>query len=315
MILVVTPNPCLDRTLFVKEHRGGGRIEVEKVQEVAGGKGSNVCRVLRELGNKAVHLLFLGGYVGERVFALLEQDGIESVPVWTEAPTRVVTTVVDREWRQVVYFEPPPVIQESEEAMFLAQFQELGAKATMVLLCGSIPPSLPYFYEKVLTQSQDKLVIIDGRGPFLRTLSRYPFGLKMNREEAELTWGKPLQSENDWQQFFHFFFDRGVEVFILTLGRKGALLGTPESFYGVVAPQVEVVNPVGSGDAFLAAFTHVFYNTSSLENALRWAVAAGTCNAMVWEAGRIEKTQVEILQNVVDLRKGRSWKEFKELLE
>lgn len=315
MILTATPNPCLDRTLFVKEHKGDGRIEVERVQEIAGGKGSNVCRVLRELGSKAVHLLFLGGYVGERVFALLEQDGVESVPVWTEAPTRVVTTVVDREWRQMVYFEPPPVIQESEEAMFLARFQELGVKATMVLLCGSIPPSLPYFYEKVLTQSQDKLVIIDGRGPFLRTLSRYPFGLKMNREEAELTWGKPLQSESDWQQFFHFFFDRGLEVFILTLGRKGALLGTPESFYGVVAPQVEVVNPVGSGDAFLAAFAHVFYNTSSLEDALRWAVAAGACNAMVWEAGKVDGTWVARCQRTIELTKDSHLGYFQEFLE
>lgn len=315
MILTVTPNPCLDRTLFVKEHKSDRRIEVERVQEVAGGKGSNVCRVLRELGSNAIHLLFLGGYVGERVLVLLGKDGIESVPVWTEAPTRVVTTVVDREWRQIVYFEPPPIIQENEETMFLAQFQELGEKATMVLLCGSIPPSLPYFYEKVLAQSENQLIIIDGRGPFLRTLSRYPFGLKMNREEAELTWGKPLQGESDWQRFFHFFFDRGVKVVILTLGRKGALLGTPEGFYGAVAPQIEVINPVGSGDAFLAAFAHVFYTTSSLENALRWAVAAGASNAMVWEAGRVDGAWVARYQGTIEVARGPHLGYFQEFLE
>lgn len=314
MILTVTPNPCLDRTLFVKEHKGDGRIEVERVQEIAGGKGSNVCRVLRELGSKAVHLLFLGGYVGERVLALLEKDGVESVPVWTEAPTRVVTTVVDREWRQIVYFEPPPVIQENEEAMFLARFQELGEKATMVLLCGSIPPSLPYFYEKILAWIQSKLVIIDGRGKTLRTLSRYPFGLKMNREEAEFTWGKPLQSEDDWQQFFSFFFDRGVEIFLLTLGQKGALLGTPQKFYGAIAPQVEVINPVGSGDAFLAAFAHVFYNTSSLEDALRWAVAAGACNAMVWEAGKGDITWIVEHQKTIKLLENSCLYHFRDFL-
>ncbi|MCX7668143.1 MAG: PfkB family carbohydrate kinase, partial [Atribacterota bacterium] len=92
-------------------------------------------------------------------------------------------------------------------------------------------------------------------------------------------------------------------------------LGTPERFYGAVAPKVEAINPVGSGDAFLAAFVHVFCTTFSFEDALRWAVAAGACNAMVWEAGRVEKSQVEVLQNTVDLREGKSWREFKELLD
>ncbi|MCX7668184.1 MAG: PfkB family carbohydrate kinase, partial [Atribacterota bacterium] len=218
MILVVPPNPCLDRTLFVRSHKREGRVEVEKAQEIAGGKGSNVCRVLQELGSESVHLLFLGGYVGERVLVLLKRDGIKSVPVWTEAPTRVVTTVVDREWHQMVYFEPPPVIQEKEKVEFLTRFQELGEKATMILLCGSVPPSFPDFYEEILTRSRGRRLIIDGRGPVLQVLSRCPFGLKMNREEAEFTWGKPLEREGDWQQFFDFFFNRGVEIFLLTLG-------------------------------------------------------------------------------------------------
>lgn len=112
MILVVTPNPCLDRTLFVKENKLEKHIEVQKVQELAGGKGSNVCRVLQKLGKTPLHLLFLGGYVGKRVFRLLQLDNVESRVVWTKAMTRVVVTVVDQHWHQTVYFDPPPKIEK-----------------------------------------------------------------------------------------------------------------------------------------------------------------------------------------------------------
>ncbi|MEN3186246.1 MAG: 1-phosphofructokinase family hexose kinase [Atribacterota bacterium] len=315
MILTVTPNPCLDRTLFVREHKTSGNIEVERIQEIAGGKGSNVCRVLRELGSETIHLLFLGGYVGRQVLTLLEKEGIESAPVWMEAPTRVVTTVVDRNWHQLVYFEPPPYVTENEEIAFLSRFRELGERVDMVLLCGSVPPSLLDFYEKILVLSQNRRVLIDGRGRLLRTLLRYPFGLKMNREEAEVTWGQPLHSEDDWQQFFNFFFGQGVRIFLLTLGQKGALLGTPEGFYGAIPPQVETINPVGSGDAFLAAFAHVFCNTLSLEDALRWAVVAGASNAMVWEAGRVDRVWVTEHQKTVKVMKSTRLYHFQDFLK
>lgn len=314
MILVVTPNPCLDRTLFIGEHRSEGRVEVGKVEEIAGGKGSNVSRVLRELGKSPIHLLFLGGYVGERVLRLLQADGIDSVPIWTKAPTRVVTTVVDRQWRQVVYFEPPPEIKGTEEALFLDTLGELQRNSQMVLLCGSIPPSLPHFYDQVMQALDRQKVIIDGRGRLLRDLSVYPWGLKMNREEAEYTWGEPLRTEADWEQFFEFFFTQGVEMVIVTFGPRGALLGTPEMFYGVVALSVSAVNPVGSGDAFLGAFVHALSASLSLEEALRWAAAAGASNAMVWEAGRVDARWVAEAQRKIEVVRSSRFDSFREFL-
>lgn len=86
MILVVTPNSCLDRTLFVEAHRPEGRIDVTRVTEIAGGKGSNVCRVFRELGVPCVQLLPLGGYTGARVLRLLVAEGIKIVPYGCNHP-------------------------------------------------------------------------------------------------------------------------------------------------------------------------------------------------------------------------------------
>jgi len=310
MILVVTPNPCLDRTLFVRKNRPGGRMEVEWVQEIAGGKGSNVCRVLRELGYPAVHLLFLGGYVGERVLALLEEDGIESVPVWTRALTRVVVTVVDREWHQTVYFDPSPAVTPEEEVVFLEKFTELQEKAEMVLLCGSVPASLPFFYDKILERTPGKRVVIDGRGPVLRSLKHYPWGIKMNRDEAVFTWGEKLKILEDWERFFGFFCERGVEMVVLTLGERGAIVKTTAGFYRVSSIPVAVVNPVGSGDAFLGGLVYGMVSSFPVEESLRWAVAAGASNALVWEAGRVDRAQVETLKAQVKVEEGMTLREF-----
>lgn len=300
MVLVVTPNPCLDRTLFVDAHRSSGRVEVQKVTEVAGGKGSNVCRVFKELGVPCVHLVPLGGYIGERVLQLLTREGITTIPVWIRSSTRVVTTVVDQKWHQIVYFEPPHTMEQEEKEEFLRKFAALQENADFVLLCGSLPPSFPEFYKEALSRSQGKRVIIDGRGEALRTLSSYPFGVKMNKEEAELTLGKPLEQKEDWEAFFNFFFTRGVQIVILTLGKEGAVLGRRDGFLLAQPPEVPVVNPVGSGDAFLAGFVYGLLRLGSFEEAMRFGTASGACNAMVWEAGRVDRDTLSALaENVV----------------
>lgn len=302
MVLVVTPNPCLDRTLFVDTHRPSGRVEVQKVTEVAGGKGSNVCRVFKELGVPCMHLVPLGGYIGERVFHLLTGEGITTIPVWIRSSTRVVTTVVDRQWHQIVYFEPPHTMEQEEKEEFLRKFAALQENADFVLFCGSLPPSFLEFYEKALSCSQGKRVIIDGRGEVLCTLSSYPFGVKMNREEVELTFGKPLKRREDWEAFFNFFFTRGVQIVILTLGKEGAVLGKRDGFLFAQPPEVPVVNPVGSGDAFLAGFVYGLLRSGSFEEAMRFGTASGACNAMVWEAGRVDRNTLSTLVEKVVVR-------------
>jgi len=68
----------VDKTLFIKENHWGEKIPVQEMQEVAGGKGSNVSRVLKTWGEEAKHLLFLGGYTGNRVKELLEEEKIDT---------------------------------------------------------------------------------------------------------------------------------------------------------------------------------------------------------------------------------------------
>jgi len=301
MVVVVTPNPCVDKTLFIKENRWGEKIPVQEVQEVAGGKGSNVSRVLKTWGGEAKHLLFLGGYTGNRVKELLEEEKIDTYPVEIESFTGVVTTVVDERWQQTAYFEPDPQVKDEELENFITCFRELEKEGEIFLFCGSVPPSIPSVYRELGKRvSSGKKVIIDSRGEALRlALDTSPWLLKMNWEEAETTWGRKIESQEDLKQFFDFISSPGSEKIILTRGEKGAILKDGGEIYFALSPRVRTVNPVGSGDAFLGAFVYALQAGLSLVECLRWGVAAGACNARVWDVCRLEKKEVEEMKEKV----------------
>ncbi|MDI3542555.1 MAG: tagatose 6-phosphate kinase [Candidatus Atribacteria bacterium] len=301
MVVVVTPNPCVDKTLFIKENRWGEKIPVREVQEVAGGKGSNVSRVLKTWGEEVKHLLFLGGYTGSRVKELLEEEKIDTYPVETESFTRVVTTVVDEKWQQTVYFEPNPQVKDEELEDFIACFWELEKEGEIFLFCGSVPSSIPSVYRELGKRvSSGKKIIIDSRGEALRlALDTSPWLLKMNWEEAETTWGRKIENQEDLKQFFDFISSPGSEKIILTRGEKGAILKDGGEIYFALSPQVRTVNPIGSGDAFLGAFVYALQAGFNLVECLRWGVAAGACNARVWDVCRLEKKEVEEMKEKV----------------
>ncbi len=121
MILCVTLNPCLDKTLSVPPWRPGDSIRGRSIREVVGGKGNNVARALTRLGRKARPVTFLGGAVGERCATLLkEDDGLDPLVTPTKSSTRVILTVrTEESSEQTAFFDPDPVITAAEaEALF-----------------------------------------------------------------------------------------------------------------------------------------------------------------------------------------------------
>lgn len=114
----------------------------------------------------------------------------------------------------------------------------------------------------------------------------YPFGVKMNREEEAITFEQPL---NDLEMFFMFFCKRGYRLSYSPWGREEPSLEEKKTSSSQSPQEVTTVNPVGSGDAFLAGFVFGLTRYGSLGEALRFGTAAGACNDMVWEAGRAEK--------------------------
>src|SRR3982751_5960493 len=143
MILCVTLNPCLDKTLSVPPWRPGESVRGSAVREVVGGKGNNVARALARLGRPARPATFLGGPVGAYCEELLRRDdGLDPLVTPTAAPTRVILTVRTVETtEQTAFFDPDPAITADEAEALLHRVEgaltEGGIEA--LSLSGSSP--------------------------------------------------------------------------------------------------------------------------------------------------------------------------------
>jgi tagatose 6-phosphate kinase len=171
MILTVTLNPGIDKTYFIDQFVAEGRVNVRSVRQIAGGKGNNVARVIKNLGEGVLAFNILGGHTGRIVLDLLASDGIPTEVVWTEGVTRSFITVVDANYRQVVYFEPDAEITPADVEKTRQRFYELLPRVDMLCLCGSSPaPLLDPLYGEFIAAARRRglYTLLDSSGEALQ---------------------------------------------------------------------------------------------------------------------------------------------------
>ena len=76
MIVTVTMNPAIDKTVEIGEFQYGGLNRIQKVEYDAGGKGINVSTVLTNLGIENTALGFIAGFTGTEIERLCIEKGI-----------------------------------------------------------------------------------------------------------------------------------------------------------------------------------------------------------------------------------------------
>jgi tagatose 6-phosphate kinase len=302
MILCVTLNPCLDKTLTVPPWRPGDSARGHAVREVVGGKGNNVARALSRLGRSARPVTFLGGAVGDHCRELLQEDDrLEPLVIATAAPTRVILTVrTESSPDQTAFFDPDPAIQPAEaEALFRAVEAALGAgEIEAVTLSGSSPcPVTNGLYSDLiaLARSRRVPVLLDTYGPALEAIwGFWPQVIQLNRREAaahlRAQSGAPTDAEllrmlGDWSR-------HGVRHGIVTDGPRPALAILEGRAYRAIPPTIVAVNPIGSGDCLLAGIADAWLSNLDPEATLRHGMACAVANASVWEAGAIDPQDV-----------------------
>ncbi|MFO0908463.1 MAG: PfkB family carbohydrate kinase [Isosphaeraceae bacterium] len=301
MILCVTLNPCLDKTLTVPAWRPGDSVRGTAVHAVVGGKGNNVARALRRLGRSARPVTFLGGPIGTLCEERLRtDDGLEAIVVRTTAETRVILTVrTDSSADQTAFFDPDPAIAETEsEALFRAVEEALAVGECQALtLSGSSPsPATHGLYSELIALGRSRRVpvFLDTYGPALEAIwGFWPQAMQLNRREAGLHLGKPNPTEDDLMGLLERWARHGVQCGVVTDGANPALARVKGTIYRVVPPEISAVNPIGSGDCLLAGLVDGWISGLAPEPLVRRAFGSAVANALVWDAGGIDPDEVE----------------------
>lgn len=287
MILTVTPNTALDVTYELDRLRPGRTHRVRASHRCAGGKGVNVARTLHALGERVVATGFLGGDTGALVRADLLTAGIpaEMVPIATD--TRRTVSIVDDNGATVLS-EAGPEISAAEWEQLGRTVHRLATRSSTVVCSGSLPPGAPVDgYARLIRICRDLVVpcLIDTSGEPLRVaLNEHPDLVKPNADElAELT-GVP-----DPVAGAAAILAAGARAVVVSVGSEGLLAMDRKRAWRARPPEVLNGNPVGAGDAVVAALAVAAANGQALADALPAAVALSVATVATPVAGRFDQ--------------------------
>lgn len=308
MILTVTLNPCIDKTVFIKKLRLGEIIRADGVKKIAGGKGVNVARVVRNLGESVLALVIVGGRTGAEIMDLIGREGIPARGVRIADASRTVTTVLDTGVHvQTAYVEPGHQVTPQEAERFKNVFARLlvAARPNLVVFSGSSPcQGLDGLFAGLieLAKRRGLRTLLDSRGEALALgLRALPTVIKPNVAEAEYTLKRTLTSEPEMMEAARDYVRMGIELVVLSRGRRGAIVACGDRIWRTRPPQVEEVNPVGSGDSMVAGLAVGLVRGYPTEDVIRLGMAAGAANAAMWDAASCRREDVESLLPGVEI--------------
>ncbi len=142
MIVTVTMNPAIDKTVDIGKFEHGGLNRIKNVEIDAGGKGINVSKTIKELGGETIATGFIGGTTGQLIENVLNEMGIKNDFVKIESPTRTNTKLVEEGGIVTELNEPGPVITEEAMEELLTKLEGYASEETLFVLAGSVPASV-----------------------------------------------------------------------------------------------------------------------------------------------------------------------------
>lgn len=293
MILCVTPNPAIDRTLELPQIVLGAVLRAKHAHIAAGGKGLNVARVARTLGQPVICAGFLGGDSGRLVARLAEYEQLPGEWTWIDGETRTCTILVDQAGHDAtVINEVGPHVAPADWLRLTAQVARAASDAAAVCLSGSLPPgSVPGDYGALVRTLRvaGRPIWIDTSGAALAAaIEAGGASIKVNADEAAALVGAPLGRPDTALAAARELQRRTGAAVVLTLGGAGAVLANEQGSWHAQPPAIRVVSSVGSGDAFLAALVVALVRGQAAPAALCQAVAAGAANALSVGGGQID---------------------------
>lgn len=299
MILVINLNASVDKRYKMKDLIKGKVMRAAEVDNTPGGKGIHVANVATILGEDCIATGYLGGKSGEFISEKLQDYGIKQDFVQVAGETRSCLAIITESGAQTEILEPGPTVTQEEQEAFLAKYQELLSKATVVAASGSMPKGLPGdFYGQLisLARKAGKPFLLDTSGEALiQGIKAQPYFVKPNNDEIKVLVGAELRSDEDIVHVLQKFMEDGIKLPVISLGAQGSMAGYNQHVYKITVPKIQCKNPVGSGDSFVAGIAVGIERGMAIEDVLSLGAACGTANAMEDESGFVRKEVVEEL--------------------
>ena len=298
MIITVTMNPAIDKTIDIGNFIHGGLNRISHIEKDAGGKGINVSKTIHQLGGTSLATGFLGGDAGDFIERSLISYGIQTDFIRVEGETRTNTKVVEINGTVTELNEPGPHVTPDNINKLIEKLERYAAPDTLVILAGSIPAGMDKDIYRIITEkvhAKGASVLLDADGElFVQTLKARPDIIKPNRVELEeyFSWLPAFDiytaAENQTTSVVsdnpattdtlaslgRILLSSGIQQVIISMGGDGALFLNDHEVLQSAALPVQTHSTVGAGDAMVAALAYGWEQKLSFEECARLAMAA-----------------------------------------
>lgn len=312
MLLTVTMNPSVDISYGLDEFIIDDVNRTNQVSKTAGGKGLNVARVAKLAGLNVSTTGILGGYLGGYIKDRLEADAIEHTFFEIDQESRNCIAVI-HEGKQTEILESGPKISPEETKKFLTYFETLleNEEFSLLTISGSLPTGMDSeVYKQMIYLANDANipVVLDASGTNLSDiLDDKKIVLKAIKPNIdELNAIEHTLVREDINEIKNILdkerYDR-CEWVIVSLGGEGSLIKHDGKYYRVTVPKIEVVSPVGSGDATVAGFSMGIINQLSDEELMKTTMTTGVLNTLNEKTGYVDMNYFDEIFNQIKVEK------------
>ena len=311
MIITVTLNAALDKTLEVPNFTPGRRHRTVDQTTMPGGKGVNIARAVKRLGQPVIATGLAGGATGNRIVEELNDAGILNAFVRIREESRTNTAVLDpTTGMHTEVNERGPSVSSHEFELFCEKLLYLAKGASICVLAGSLPRGIePDVYATLIGELKRLGVVtmVDTEGEsMLLAVRAEPDVISPNELEAEELVGHEFNDVADRAQAVAEMTRLGPAEAIMTVddGCYAQVLedGVP-TLHRVRVEEQEARSSIGSGDAFLAGYVASRYAGDSPLDCLSFGVACGAESTQHFGAGLVDPAKVERLLDEVQVER------------
>lgn len=281
MIYTLTLNPALDYFLSFEQFAEGELNTPKASYKLAGGKGINVSKVLKNFSTNSIALGFIGGFTGEFIKNSLASDRIEENFITINEDTRINLKINNNGLETEIAGKSPTIPLEKVE-LLINYLQTTLESGDILALSGSVPNSISTdIYAKIIkTLPKGVKVILDSRGtPFKLAISEKVFLVKPNQHELSEFFNQTFSTDEELIEAGKKLQTLGAENVLISLGKDGSILITQDKIFRAKAPIGNLISSNGAGDSMLAGFIYGLNQNLPLEKCYEISIASGSGTA------------------------------------
>lgn len=307
MILTVTLNPAVDKTYTTGTLVLGQVNRMRTAYNIAGGKGINVAKILRQYGYHVMTAGFLGGYTGQFIENCMQELQAQCCFTKVAGETRSSINVIAEDGYVTEILEPGPTITAQELEQFVMDYKKAVAECELVVMSGSVAKGIPAdIYGQLIAIGKEagKRCILDTSGEaLLHGIEAAPYMIKPNQKELEYLVGHKLKDIGEIAAAARGLRKKGIDHVLVSMGKKGLLSVSASGELWAKSPAIKAVNTVGCGDSVIASYAMSLLKEEDEYTALKRATAISAANAATLESGDISLELAEELLGKIQIEK------------